>query len=90
MIRGKCIWSKEEGSVVYQDEVIGYFVTQEGIRILLRAPIAGKLAKIHFSVLLINILSYRVIKLSIFLPMTKLLLQQSKLVCMRACWIICA
>ena len=53
MIRGKCIWSKEEGSGVYQDEVIGYFVTQEGIRILLRAPISGKLANIHFSVFII-------------------------------------
>ena len=55
--RGKCIWSKEEDSGVYQDEVIGYLITEEGTRTLLRAPIAGKLAKIHFSVS-ITIFSY--------------------------------
>ena len=45
-LRGTCIWTKEEGSEVYQNEEIGYFIVSKDFRMPLRSPIAGTIATI--------------------------------------------
>ena len=48
--RGTCVWMKEEGSDVYQNEEIGYLVVSKDFRMPLRSPIDGTIAQILCSV----------------------------------------
>ena len=50
--RGTCIWTKNEGSEVYQNEEIGCFIVSKDFRMPLRSPIAGTIATILCRVLM--------------------------------------
>ena len=45
-LRGTCIWTKNEGSEVYQNEEIGCLIVNKDFRMPLRSPIAGTIATI--------------------------------------------
>lgn len=53
-LRGTCIWTKSEGSEVYQHEEIGFFIVSKDFRMPLRSPIAGTIAAILCRVLLFS------------------------------------